>query len=79
MGKIAIPSRDALLAKLEPIRYEKSEEKGELAAEQMTLAGSLLLLAHINHDKEYQLCRSVAEHLLKTVPEPDDADFGDEP
>ncbi|HEY7544257.1 MAG TPA: hypothetical protein VID27_05210 [Blastocatellia bacterium] len=68
----------ALLEKLERIKYEKEDEREQSHLEQMSLAGSLLLLAEINHEREYALSRAVAEHLLGEVPEPDDADLGEE-
>lgn len=61
-----------LLERLERVKYEKDEEVESTFLERMSLAGALLALAEIDHEREYGLCRSIAEHLLKTVPEPDD-------
>jgi hypothetical protein len=47
----------------------------ELSADQMSLAHSLLKLANINQEKEHELCRSLAAHLLKNVPEPEEIDL----
>lgn len=66
------------LEKLEPIVYDEKAFSEEGLLEQMSLASALLALAEINHDREYALCRAVAEHLLGKVPEPDDADLGEE-
>jgi hypothetical protein len=38
----------------------------------MSLAGVLLALTEINHDREYELCRRAAQHLLGEVNEPED-------
>jgi hypothetical protein len=66
-----------LLKHLEAVKYVKEDrEQGQL--EQMSLADALLALTEINHEREYLLCRTVAEHLLGQVPEPDDADLGEE-
>lgn len=60
----------AILQRLERIEYKKDESDNEL--EQMGLPSVLLILAEINHEKEYLLCRSIAENLLGFVPEPDE-------
>ena len=41
-------------------------------------AAGQLMLAEINPENEYNLCRTVTEHLLGYVPEPDDADLAEE-
>jgi hypothetical protein len=63
------------LERLERIRYEEKEDLEEGSLEQMSLASSILALAEINHEREYDICRSLAQHLLGKVPEPDDADL----
>lgn len=70
--------RMALLERLERVKYEKEEGREQGQMEQMSFAASLLLLAEINHEREYALCRDVAEHLLGEAPEPDDADIEEE-
>jgi hypothetical protein len=75
--KIGIDKR-GMLDRLERIRYEKEKDRDADPLDQMSLSGALLILAEINHDREFLLCRSVAEHLLESVPEPDDADIEDE-
>jgi hypothetical protein len=69
--------RSALLRKLDPIEPEDDESRGEGRLRRISLAAALLSLAEIDHEHEYQLCRSVATHLLGSVPEPDDLDLGD--
>jgi hypothetical protein len=68
----------ALLEKLERIKYDKEDDAGQSQVEQMSLAGALLILTDISHEREYALCHSVAGHLLDEIPEPDDADLGEE-
>ncbi|MDQ3804814.1 MAG: hypothetical protein M3416_13415 [Acidobacteriota bacterium] len=65
----------ALLGRLERIKYEKGADEEAVQLEQMSLAGALLVLAGIDHEREYTLCHALAEHLLGRVPEPDDADL----
>jgi hypothetical protein len=71
MGANIILNRDDLVKQLEPIKYSEEEWTGDPLLEQMSFAASLLKLADIDHEKEYELCHSVAEHLLPEVPEPD--------
>ena len=66
------------LQRLERIRFDAKAEPQEDRLEQMSLAAALLALTDINHEREYALCRALAEHLLGRVPEPDDADLGGE-
>ena len=47
----------------------------EFSMEQMNVVSSILQLADITQDKEYQLCRRSAEHLLENVPEPENIDL----
>jgi hypothetical protein len=65
----------AWLERLERIRYEEKKDLEEGGLGQMSLASSILALAEINHEREYDICREVAQHLLGEVPEPDDADM----
>ncbi len=64
--------RRALIERLEPIRYEPSEDPSADSLEQVGLGGSLLLLARIDHESEFRLCHDVARHLLGEVFEPED-------
>ena len=63
-----------LLRELEPIRYDKQEDKGAESLDHLSLPTVLLLLAQINPEKEYELCHALAVHLLGSAPEPDDVD-----
>ncbi len=73
-----IPTRLELLAMLPPVKYEKSEKAERDRFDQVHLAGSLLLLAELSPEKEAALTRGAAQHLLGYVPEPDDADIGEQ-
>jgi len=66
--------RTRWLERLREMRVaEKDFEATEDAAlTRVSLGSSLLALAQIDHEHEYALCRSVAEHLLGAVPEPED-------
>ena len=64
-----------LLKQLKTIEYEPEKGQDDTMLEEMNMSKSLLKIAHIDHENEYQICRSVAEHLLNTVPEPEEIDF----
>jgi hypothetical protein len=68
----------ALLKKLEGIEYEKDDERDQDVANRVNLGGHLLLLADLDHNRQYELCRKLAEHLLEIVPEPDEIDTDEE-
>ena len=68
----------ALVEQLDPVAYEKDENRDQDQVGRMNLAGHLLLLAGLDHERQYELCRLLAHHLLETVPEPDDSNFDDE-
>lgn len=71
---MASADRAALLEELERVQYRReAREAGPMG--QMSMADALLALAEIDNEREYQLCRLVAEHLLGKVPEPDDSDL----
>lgn len=63
------PDRDRLLARLPPIEHHPRAEEERLL-EQSGLARVLPLLAGVDQEAEYRLCRELAEHLLGEVPEP---------
>jgi hypothetical protein len=67
----------ALLKALEPIALDRADSKDQ-AATQLSLGSALRQLADLTHEREYTLCTDAAKHLLGTVPEPDDADLGEE-
>ena len=64
--------KNKLLKKLDRIEYSPDSKTGDEPLSRMSLAGSLLALAGIDHDSEYALCAKVARHLLGSVPEPDE-------
>jgi hypothetical protein len=64
--------RDELISRLDSIEYQPAQDDDQQHLEQMNLGGVLLALADISHEREYEVCRSVAEHLLGEVYEPDD-------
>lgn len=57
-----------LALRLDPIEPEPDTLDEEL--EHLRLAPNLLLLARIDHEREYELCREIAWHLLGRDPEP---------
>lgn len=67
--------RKALLENLPRVKYEKGEDKKSSFLEKMSMDRALLGLLQIDHDHEYELCKSVAQHLLEQVPEPQDIDM----
>lgn len=72
MAKTKLLNKTALLKQLQPVKYVPAEQKEKTAFEKMNLAGALLALAEIDHEHEYELCLSIAKHLLDKIPEPDD-------
>jgi hypothetical protein len=74
-GKV---NKEKLLQALPEIRYEKGKEAQRNFLEKMSMDRALLALLRIDHEHEYALCRSLAEHILGSVPEPDEIDIDDE-
>jgi hypothetical protein len=70
--------RRALLERLKPVDPEQqlSTELGDL--QNISLAAVLLNLAQIDHETEYTLCRTVAEHLVGELHEPETLDDDDD-
>jgi hypothetical protein len=64
-----------LLERLEAVEYKEGEDIDITLLEKTNLSGALLHLAEIDQEGEYRLCRSIANHLLEEVPEPDDIDL----
>ena len=58
--------REGILKRLEEIKYEP-ESDNEVQIEQTSLGGALLTLAEVNHEREYDLCRGAALHLLGSL------------
>jgi hypothetical protein len=75
MGKNITLNKKELLGRLEEIPYKPGDKSEGDVLEEMSLARSLLKLAGIDHEREYSLCRSVAEKLLEKVPEPDELEI----
>ena len=78
MAKKLHLDRKKLLEQLPSVKYKKTEGKEIDFLEKMSLSRTLLALAEIDHEHEYELCRSIAEHLLENVPQPDEIDFEEE-
>jgi len=70
--------RAALLGRLERIALPARDANEEDPMEQMSLASGLLMIAEIDHEREYAACRSAAEHLLGDLPQPQDWDLSEE-
>ena len=75
MGKNIKLEKRELLKKLEALEFKPEDEAEDTVLEEMSLARSLLKLAEIDHEREYSLCRSVAERLLEKVPEPEELEI----
>lgn len=67
----------ALLSRLQPVEPERERKGAEDHLRKISLASALLFLAEIDHQREYELCGSVAKHFLGSVPEPEDIDIED--
>ncbi|HEY6140807.1 MAG TPA: hypothetical protein VI670_23890 [Thermoanaerobaculia bacterium] len=63
--------RRALLERLEVLEPLKKEENFEEMMRQVSMAAALPALTEINHEREYLLCRQLAEHLVGKVHQPD--------
>jgi hypothetical protein len=57
------------------VSSESVTKAEEFSTEQMNVVSSILELTDITQEKEYQLCRRSAEHLLENVPEPENIDL----
>ena len=78
MTKVKELNKLDLLKQLEPVEYVKDKSDKQDLFQQVNLASSLLYLTDIKPEKEYSLCRSLAEHLLEKVPEPDPTELSDD-
>lgn len=63
--------REVIVGRLVPIKYEPESGRG-MQADQASLSGALLTLIEVNHEREYEVCRNAAIHLLGAVNEPED-------
>lgn len=70
--------KQRLLERLERVDFKTVSGGDVEQLSTMSLVGSLLSLARIDHEQEYAILRRAAEHLLAKVPEPDDADLLEE-
>ena len=59
------------LKTLEAIQPEKATSSDEQQMRLTSLARALRTLAHLDHDKEYEVCRSTATHILGRTPDTD--------
>jgi hypothetical protein len=61
--------RARILDRLPPLEYRQTPEEERLF-DQASLARVLLVMAKVDQESEYRLCREVAEHALGSVPDP---------
>jgi hypothetical protein len=65
--------RGRLLDRLPPAEYRPDADADQLF-DQTSLGRVLLMIAGVDQETEYALCRAVAERLLGSVPDP--GEFG---
>lgn len=70
MSEPAITKTDQIKT-LETIQPEKITSSDEEQMRLTSLARALRTLAHLDHDKEYEVCRSSATHILGRTPDTD--------
>ena len=63
--------KSALLAALERLDPSKRTGGSDELLRRISLTTALPTLTRIDHEMEYRICRTVAEHLLERVPEPE--------
>lgn len=63
------------LRRLPPTEPDEDSTEQEYL-ERTTLSASMLKLASIGHESEYDTCRDAAEHMLGAVPEPYELEEG---
>lgn len=66
--------REKLLTRLPAIEPGETPDAASEDLRKLSLASAVRLLAEIDHENEVRLCRSVAQHLLGEVPEPEEID-----
>ena len=59
------------LQTLETIEPEKASSRDDEQMRLTSLARALRTLAHLDHDKEYEVCRTAATHILGRKPDVD--------
>ncbi len=67
--------RGALLDRLPKLVYESDGKKRDEHLSQTRLADSVRSLANLHHEREWELVRSVATHLLGALPQEEDVDL----
>ena len=78
-GRGRTTDRAALLDRLPAVESRPAADEKQLF-EQAELARVLLLMAKVDQESEYLLCRRLAEHALGTVPDPGEvSELGDSP
>lgn len=60
-----------LLSKLDKLEPETDEQSFDDLMRQISMAGAMPAITEINHEKEYLICRRVAEHLIGEVHQPE--------
>ncbi len=71
-GRRALVNQGELLKHLPPIVYEDGPAVPNDELKKLKLADTLLLLAGISHQTEYELCSEVAKRLIGHRPDPSD-------
>jgi hypothetical protein len=61
--------RARMMDRLPPLEYRQTPEEERLF-DQASLARVLLVMAAVDQESEYRLCREVAEQALGSVPDP---------
>ncbi|MFD6168954.1 hypothetical protein [Streptomyces coeruleorubidus] len=78
-GRGRTADRAALLDRLPAVESRPAADEKQLF-EQAGLARVLLLMAKVDQESEYLLCRRLAEHALGTVPDPGEvSELGESP
>ncbi|MER7407535.1 hypothetical protein ABT373_34940 [Streptomyces sp. NPDC000070] len=78
-GRGRTADRAALLDRLPAVESRPAADEKQLF-EQAGLARVVLLMAKVDQESEYLLCRRLAEHALGTVPDPGEvSELGESP
>ena len=78
MKKVKSLDKEKQLALLSKVTYNTQAKDDITFFEKSNMEGSLLVLAEIDHEREYNLIRGVASALLNKVPEPEEIDLDSE-
>lgn len=63
------------LKTLDTVEPEKATSRDEEQMRLTSLSRALRTLAHLDHDKEYEVCRTTATHILGRQPDTDSLDY----